>query len=622
MGLSIKSFGSSSLARLIRSAQVLLVLLAGCSSIPAVPPGTVRFDLAADPSTLDPLFIHPDAASVEEQVARLLFEPFIDLDTRNRPVPELLSVIPTAANGGVSRDGRTITYRLRRGVRWSDGVPVTSEDVLFTLHAILDPRNPILSHEGYDLIDRASAPDAHTVVVHLRHAWAPAVMSFFSYGGFSPQFVLPAHVLAREAPLAQAPFGSAPSVVDGPYRFVSWRRGDRIELAANSRYWRGTPRVARLDLRIVADPQTNLVLLRSGEIDWNLLAPVQWALVRGTPHVDFVRVPTAVVAGISMNTAHPPLDDVRVRRAIAMSIDRAGIVRRITLGQYVVTNMIQPIFSWAFDPSVREPAYDPHAADALLDAAGWRRGPDGVRTKNGRPLDLVYVAFPETASGVRIAAEVQQELQLRGIAVEIKSISNAQLFMPVTGTLARGAYDLAYVPWTMGADPDDSTVLGCGAPSNYMHWCNRDVDALERQALAATSQTQRTSLYARIARVVAAQVPILYLFDAQYIYAYRDALRGFHPNAFLPTENAYDWSLGPVNAKDSRNSRTASVSLSSCSGFALSWRCGNADVSSSSMCSRTAAWNSRAFSGKLSSSVDFSIESSWNRSTSASAVSS
>ncbi len=528
----------------LAQALALMAPLAACTAEPsAIPPGTVRFDLSADPTTLDPLFIHPDAASVELQVDRLLFEPFIDVDRRGTPVPALLSLIPTVANGGISPDGRTITYRLRPNVRWSDGVPVTSADVLFTLHAILDPRNPVLSHEGYDLIDRASAPNAHTVVLHLRRAWAPAVMTYFSYGGSSPQFVLPAHVLRNEAPLDRAPFGADPSVVDGPYTLRFWRHGDRIELAANARYWRGRPRVARLDLRIVPDPQTNLVLLRSHEIDWNLLAPVQWALVRGTPGLRFVRVPTAVVAGISMNTAHPPLDDVRVRRAIAMSIDRAGITRRITLGNYVVTGMLQPRFSWAFDPHVREPAFDPARAAALLDAAGWRRGPDGMRSKNGRPLDLEYVAFPETASGVRIATEVQAELRTQGIAVHVRSVSNAQLFLPVTGTLPSGKYDLAYVPWTLGADPDDSSVLACGAPSNYMRWCNARVDALERRALAAPLRAQRRALYVRIARIVAAQVPIIYLFNARYIYAYDERLHGFAPNAFLPTWNAYAWWL-------------------------------------------------------------------------------
>ena len=543
----------NSLAQFIRLAQVpaLLALLAACAGAPRISPGTVRFNLAEDPTSLNPLFIHPDAASVEQQVDRLLFEPFVDLDGRGRMIPELLAQIPTTGNGGISRDGRTITYHLRRNVVWSDGVPLTSADVLFTLRAVLDPNNPVQSHEGYDLIERAWAPNAHTVIFRLRHAWAPAVTTYFSYGT-SPQSVLPAHVLRNQTPLARAAFNAAPSVVDGPFRFVSWRRGDALRLVRNPRYWRGKPRVEQLDLRIVPDPQTNLVLLESGQVDWNLVAPVQWSLLRGKAGIAFVRVPTAVVAGIAINVSHPPLDDVRVRRAIAMSIDRSGITRRITLGNYVVTNMLQPQFSWAFDPSVHEPAFDPGQADELLDRAGWTRGRDGMRRKDGKPLQLVYVAFPETASGVRIATEVQAELKSRGIAVEIKSISNAQLFLPVTGTLAAGKFDLAYVPWTMGADPDDSSVLACGAPSNYMRWCNATVDALERRALAATSRGARKVLYSRIARIVARDVPIIYLFNADYIYAYRRRLHGFLPNAFLPTWNAYDWTIAGIRAPSRR----------------------------------------------------------------------
>ena len=135
-----------------------LGLAAGCSKgTQPEGPAAVRFDLAADPRTLNPLFLTPDAASVELQAARLVFEPFIDLDPRGRPQPALLAEIPTRRNGGISADGRTIRYRLRPGVRWSDGRPVTAADVLFTLRAILDPRNPVRSHEGYELIDRAWA---------------------------------------------------------------------------------------------------------------------------------------------------------------------------------------------------------------------------------------------------------------------------------------------------------------------------------------------------------------------------------------------------------------------------------------------------------------------------------
>ncbi|MBV8637267.1 MAG: peptide ABC transporter substrate-binding protein [Candidatus Eremiobacteraeota bacterium] len=532
--------------RLTTLALLAAVFAASACSRPAAAPpaaaGAVRFDLAADPASLNPLFLHPDASSVEQQVARLSFEPFIDLDAAGHPVPALLDRIPTLENGGVSGDGRTIIYHLRRNVHWSDGALVTSGDVLYTLHAILDPRNPVRSREGYDLIDRANAPDQHTVVVHLRRAWAPAVMTYFSYGT-SPQFVLPAHVLRGEEPLAQAPFNAAPSVGDGPFLFRAWKHGDSLSYVRNPHYWRGPAKSEALDVRIAPDPSTNLVMLQSGTLDWNLIAPAQYQIVARDPHVRFVTTPTAVVAALVMNTAHAPLDDVNVRRAIAMSVDRDGISKKITLGKYPVTNMMQPQFSWAYDPSIREPAYDPGAADAVFDAAGWRRGADGLRRRNGVPLHLTYVQFPESMTGVRVATTVQAALRERGIDVTIKSVSNAQLFLPKSGTLASGGFDLAYVPFTMGADPDDAYVLSCNGASNYMRWCDPHVDVLEARAIASVSQSERKALYGAIGRIAARDVPLLYLFNANYIYAYRDRLAGFAPNAFLPTWNAWSWKI-------------------------------------------------------------------------------
>jgi peptide/nickel transport system substrate-binding protein len=507
----------------------------------AAPAATVRFDIAADPANLNPLFAHADAASVEAQLARLVFEPFIDIDERGRPFPELLARIPTLENGGLSRDGRTIVYKLRPNVDWSDGVPVTSRDVLFTLHAILDPRNSVRSREGYDLIDRASAPDAHTVVIHLKRAWAPAVATFFSYGS-APQYVLPAHLLEHAGPLERAAFNRHP-LGDGPYLFVAWRRGERLEYAANPRYWRGEPATKRLDVGIVPDPGTNLTLLQSGSLDWNLIAPDQQAIVERDPRIGFRYVPLAMVAGIVLNTAHPPLDDVRVRRAIAESIDRNAISQKIALGKYPVVDTAQPLGSWARDPSVKEPDFDPAGADRALDAAGWLRGRDGIRTKGGRRLSLVYVQFPETRTGVAAATFIQSELRARGIDVTIKSISNAQLFLPKTGILATGNFDLAYVPFQMGSDPDDGFLFRCNGVANYARWCDRTVDALEVRALSTVSPAERKRIYARIEAIVARSVPIVFLFDPSYIYAYDRRLSGFHPNAFSPTWNAAGWSV-------------------------------------------------------------------------------
>lgn len=517
----------------------------GCTIRDAAPEAPlargVTFDISADPRTLDPLFAHVDSGAVEPELARLAFEPFFDLDERGRPVPALLREMPTRANGGVSPDGRTLRYHLRHGIRWSDGVPVTSRDVLFTLRAILDPSNPVASREGYDRIVRAEAPDARTVVFHLRAAWAPAVLTYFAYGA-TPQFVLPEHVLAAQAPLERAPFGGAPSVGDGPFRFVEWRRGDGLAYVANPRYWRGPPGLARLDVRVVPDPNTNLLLMRTGAIDFNLLAPVQIASLAGRPGIRFRDVPTAIVAGLALATMHEPMNDVRIRRVVAESIDRAAISRLITLGHYPVANSDRPRFSFAYDPALRQPAFDPARADRDLDAAGWHPGREGVRIKDGHVLAMTYVAFPESTTGIRVAVFIQEELRDRGFLIDQKAISNEQLFLPEFGTLARGEFDAAYVPFAMGADPDDRFVYGCaGAEQNYMHYCDPTVERLEARAASAGSERARHALYATIDRIVARDVPVLWLFRANYTYAYRARLGGFSPNAFSPTWNAWQW---------------------------------------------------------------------------------
>jgi peptide/nickel transport system substrate-binding protein len=147
---------------------------------------------------------------------------------------------------------------------------------------------------------------------------------------------------------------------------------------------------------------------------------------------------------------------------------------------------------------------------------------------------------------VATAAVVQRELYERGVDVTIKSISNAQLFLPASdgGTLANGRFDLAYVPWSMGADPDDRFLLGCtSAVKNYMHYCDASVERLERQAEVDSVRTRRIAAYAAIDRIVARDLPIVYLFNPSYVYAYQPRLRGFAPNAFVPTWNAYAWKL-------------------------------------------------------------------------------
>ncbi|HEV3156069.1 MAG TPA: peptide ABC transporter substrate-binding protein [Candidatus Baltobacteraceae bacterium] len=529
------------MSRFLGVAMLLFAMAGG--SVLADEGKVVRFSLAADPANLNPLFIHMDADGGEAQLARLGFEPFVDIDEHGHEIPVLLAQIPTRANGGLSTDGRTIIYRLRPEVRWSDGVPVTASDVLFTLRAIRDTRNPVASREGYELIDDARALNARTIRVHLRRPWAPAVTTLFS-DGVTPQYVLPEHILGHESSLEHSAFNAVPSVGDGPFVFDSWQRGRRLVYRSNPRYWRGAPSIERVEIPVVPNPGTNLTLLETGDMDFNLIAPIQRAALQGHSEIAFVNVPTTTMTGIAFNTRRPPLNDPRVRRAIAASVDRQGISAKITLGVYPVAESDRPRFSWAYDPSVRQPEYNPRVADADFEAAGWRRGSDGIRRKNGQALELTYLQFPESTTGVRVANVVQEQLRSHGVTVTVKSVSNAQLFLPAAegGLLASGRFDLAYIPWRMGVDPDDRFLLSCeNGSGNYMRYCDPVVNRLETEASQDSDPTIRRTLYRRIDSIVARDVPVLWLFEANYVYAYRATLGGFAPNALVPTWNAYAW---------------------------------------------------------------------------------
>lgn len=470
-----------------------------------------------------------------------MFDLLLDVDSHGRAVPALATRVPTEANGDISRDGRTLTYHLRRDVRWQDGTPFTAHDVQFTWRAIVDPRNNVQSIRGYDLISAIDAPDPHTAVIRLKKVWAPAVATLFTYGT-APMPIVPAHLLEGRGALNQSGFNLHP-VGTGPYRFVRWDRGNRITLAANARYFRGAPHVAAIVVEEVPDINTSLTMLRTGQLDWTLLSPAQRLALGPAPNVRFVYAPFSGFGAIAFNCRRAPFAEARMRRAIAMGIDRQRLSDGITHGQYPVTNSDQPPFSWAHDPAVRLPAYDPVAADRELDALGWRRGSDGVRRRGGRSLSMTFATFPEGDTAVRTAEYVQQMLVQRGIDVSVKKISVAQFYLPRAerGLLLAGSFDLAYIAWRTGEDPDDSDIVTCAGVANYAGYCNPAVDRLEEQALTASSQAARRLVYAQIQHALARDVPYDFLYAPTYGFAVKRGLAGFDPSPFSPTWNADTW---------------------------------------------------------------------------------
>jgi peptide/nickel transport system substrate-binding protein len=226
--------------RSLRPCALAVALVAAASSggtsAPA-DPTVLRIGMTSEPNSLSPLFALSD---YEELVDRLIFDVLVGLDANGELVPRLARAVPSLANGGIAKDGRTITYHLRRNVRWHDGEPFTSRDVAFSFAAIMNPANNVSNRRGYDQIAKVETPDPYTVVFRLKRPYAPALTTLFSDGAPNP--ILPEHLLGRAANLNRSPFNGAP-IGTGPYKFLRWDHGQSIELVANDAYYLGKPKL-------------------------------------------------------------------------------------------------------------------------------------------------------------------------------------------------------------------------------------------------------------------------------------------------------------------------------------------------------------------------------------------
>ena len=503
--------------------------------------------MIAEPGTLNPLLQLND---YENFVTRLAFDQLVTVDADGKTlVPRLATVVPTLENGGVARDGKRITWHLRRDVRWHDGVRFTSRDVAYTFAAIADPTHNVPNRRGFDLITSVSTPDPYTVVVRLREPFAPAVTWFFGDG--SPYAIVPEHLLARERDFNRSSFGSAP-IGTGPFRVVRWLRGQEIDFERFDGYYRGRAKLAKLVVRFVPDEGTVVNLLRTHEIDVaTLLTALAYGHARDIPGLAFASTQVHGAVNLLMNQTREPLRDARVRRAIALAIDKASLVRKLTFGTATVASADLPDFMWAHDRRLGPIPYDPSAARALLRAAGYVARGDGIVERNGNPLAL-GLAFPTSSAMDRSAVvQIQSYLHAVGIDVEPKGYDEKQIYgsYAAGGIFQRGSYDLAMYGMTLGIDPDTQGRFACASipphGQNYSRYCNRDVDRAERDGLATFDRAARARAYSTVQRHLLSDVPIAFLWYQNNIDAYDDDIRGFAPNPVTAAWNSEAWTNTP-----------------------------------------------------------------------------
>jgi peptide/nickel transport system substrate-binding protein len=539
------------------AAVAALAVLAGCTRVStgsvgpnAGNPWTVhrvlRIAGRQEPDNLNTLL---GTQSVDTDLSMFWGGHLFNWSDRDELVPELAERVPTLHNGGIGRDGLTITYHLRRGVLWHDGAPFGADDVIYTWQQVMNPRNFVVSRSGYDLVTRIDKVDDATIAVHLRKRFAPFVAFFFTMST-QPFCVLPKHLLAQYQSLNRVSYNTLP-VGTGPFRVAAYEKGQFVRFAANERYWRGPPKLKRIDFRIIPNDNTILTLLRTHEIDFYYRASeTQAPSLRSIPGTRVVITPFTRFTDIGLNASAPALSDVRVRRALAYATDRAALVEKVTHGVAQPGDSTQPSFFWAYDPNVRKYPYDPRRAAALLDEAGWHVGPDGVRVKDGRPLRLTMVGFTGSATVTESQALLQQEWREAGIDVSIKNFSTAQLYatLAMGGIEQSGKFDVAFENWSNGTDPDDSILFACSmAPPagwNIYHICNPALDAAYRTGLSTYDRAARKAAYDSAQEIIAEELPIIVLWYQRQFDVMNADFTGYRPaHAVTPFWNTWEWSI-------------------------------------------------------------------------------
>ena len=490
-------------------------------------PGVVRIAWGTEPA-FDPATF---ATLADHILARLIHEPLFDIDSFGRLAPRLAVEVPTMANGGVTRDGLTIRYRLRSGAVFSDGSPVTANDVVQTVRAA--SANALSYSELADI--RADGP-SHLVVTLNRRSSSFVGKFLTSSGEVS-------YVLERGR--AQ-PNGGDAYVGAGPYRVVSYRRGEGAHLAANERYYRGRPALNEIRITVLPDANNRRIALAGHEVD--LL--VGQATGNATTATSFGRdvretltpVPGAIT--IVYATWHAPFDDVRVRRAFDLALDRRQIADHVYLGQVLPATAYTLPGRWLDAPPHR--ALIAHVADAqrALEDAGWHPGADGIRTKNGRRLEVTLALQPAFE---RLAVALQAMYHTIGADVTLRSYPiNLYFALPNEGGIVKGGrFDAAIVGDLRSSEPELSSELGCAAGkpllSNNSRYCEAALSAALARLEAAPDDRARRTAYDAVRAILDRDLPVSYVLHPAFYVAANSDVHGIVMDSVGPFASAWQW---------------------------------------------------------------------------------
>ncbi|WP_277675430.1 ABC transporter substrate-binding protein [Saccharopolyspora rectivirgula] len=491
----------------------LTLFAAGCSAPTA--PGSGPSDSLLLADGFEPDSLHPLLGYAQEGAGKF-YDGLLAFDGRGEMRPALATALPESTS-----DGKRWTARLRQGVHFHDGTPLTARDVAATYRAVLDPAYASTISSDYAMLGEVRELDDHTVQFELKYPYAPWPAKLVLG-------IVPAKSLADRRPLENSPLNTRP-VGTGPYRLVEWRRGDQMRWEANPQHWAGEPAIRNVTVVFAKDDNTRAQRLRTGEFDGTVLPPVL-ADSSGQGGYRVVHHKTADYRAIMLPNDHPVTGDRAVRLALNHAVNRKGMIDAVLGGHGEPAHTPIPSSMSGYHEPAAVFAHDPAKARRILDDAGWRTGPDGIRQRDGRRASVTVMYFADDSLRKNLAQAFASDAKEIGIEVQLAGVdrSAAAERLATEGIVLGGGNPI---------DPDlqaysslHSSVIGTGTYTNPGKYRNREVDEALDRGRRTLDRQQRAEHYKQVQRAYVADPGLVYLAFIDHSYVMREGRwSGYQP---------------------------------------------------------------------------------------------
>lgn len=501
-------------------------------SYPAESGGTLVDAMSGEPSGLIAMMAGESSASA---IASNIFNSLLKYDKNLELTGEL------AQSWDVSSDQKTITFHLKPNLKWADGMPLTSEDVLFTWKTVTDDKTRSPYGADYKLVKKAEAPDSKTFKVSYAQPYAPALDSW------SGLHILPKHLL-KEQDINNTPFSRNP-VGSHYYQLDQWKKGESLSLKRNPNATQGQAKIDHLVSRIIPDRASQFLELMADNIDSMSLNSIQYARIFPSRPDLNAKIAQYKELGnsytyLGFNLKHKPFDDVRVRQAVNYAIDKQEIIDGVLLGLGLpVASPYKPGTRWS-NPKLQPYPYDPQKAIALLKEAGFEdHDHDGILDRDGQPLSF-EILTNQNKEREMSAVLVQRRLKEIGIDVKIRVVEWATF---ISRFIKTGDFNVVLLGWGLGLEPDQFNIWHSSqqAPGqfNFIGYKNPKVDKLLEAGRLELNPDKRMKIYHEFAEILLEDSPIVYLSAGYSLQGVHKRIKGIDepPPAAGIGHNSYDW---------------------------------------------------------------------------------